>query len=101
MAAPSFIKSSQRAIPASQIAPPSARALTPEWAAKLGHVCTTHDPQICEMLAEFQQPAAGGAEGPEAFVDTVDTARTPPLDHVIAVGGSFASVPNVLAPQKV
>src|SRR5918993_601757 len=100
MPASSYITSSQRALPASQIAPPSARALTPEWTAKLGHVCTTQDPQIREMLAEFQQPRAGGGEGPEALVDTIDTSRMPALAHVIAVGGTFASVPNVLAPQK-
>jgi hypothetical protein len=81
--------------------PPSARALTPEWAAKLGHVCTAADPLVSEMLGGFQQPLSAGSECPDLPIDIVDTSSTLALAHVIAVGGSFASVPNVLAPQKV
>lgn len=88
-------------LPASAVAPPSARALTPDWAVKLGHVCTADDPLVREMLDGFQRPFDGGADRPESPLCTVDTSRTPPLGHVIAVGGSFSSVPNVLAPQKV
>ena len=89
------------AIPASVMVPPSARALTPEWAVKLGHVCTADDPLIRELLAGFQEPGEAAADRPEAHLARVDTSRTAPLAHVIAVGGSFSSVPNVLAPQKV
>ena len=53
-------------IPASAAAPPSARALTPEWAAKLGHVCTAQDPLVREMLAGFQDVAPGADERPES-----------------------------------
>jgi len=88
-------------IPASVAAPSSARALTPEWAAKLGHVCTADDPLIREMLAGFQEVGAESADRPDAHLGVVDTSRTAPLAHVIAVGGSYSSVPNVLAPQKV
>ena len=88
-------------LPGSAVAPPSARALTPDWAAKLGHVCTADDPLIREMLDGFQLPFNANAERPESRLCTVDTSRTRPLSHVIAVGGSFSSVPNVLAPQKV
>ena len=85
----------------SEVSPPSARALTPEWAAKLGHVCTAADPLVQEMLAGFQQPGATTGDRPELQLNVIDTSRTPTFSHVIAVGGSFASVPNVLAPQKV
>ena len=81
--------------------PPSARALTPDWAAKLGHVCTADDPLIREMLERFQDAAPEGAEGSAAAPCTVDTSRVAPLAHVIAVGASFSSVPNVQAPHKV
>jgi hypothetical protein len=87
--------------PASLATPPSARALAPEWAAKLGHVCTANDPLVREMLEGFQAPGAEGEERARAGVSFVDTSGTPPLSYVIAVGGSFASVPNVVAPQKV
>jgi len=87
--------------PAPPFAPPSARALTPEWAAKLGHLCTAGDPLVRDMLAGFQQSSADDGAVPVSRVCTVDTSRVAPLGHVIAVGGSFASVPNVLAPQKV
>ena len=90
-----------RTLLGSEVSPPSARALTPEWAAKLGHVCTAADPLVQEMLAGFQQPGAPGGERPDSQLSIVDTSRTPPLGHVIAVGGSYASVPNVVAPQKV
>lgn len=87
--------------PSSLASPPSARALGPEWAAKLGNVCTVEDPLIRGMLEQFQEPRDEGAGGAELQACAVDTSRTPPLDHVIAVGGSFASVPNVVAPEKV
>ena len=80
---------------------PSQRALGPEWAAKLGHVCTAHDPLVQEMLARFQSPGPEGERSAWPGVSFVDTSRTPLLAHVIAVGGTFSSVPNVLAPQKV
>ena len=88
--------------PASSVAtPPSARALAPEWAAKLGHVCTATDPLMREMLERFQAAGAEGEGQVRSGVSFVETSRTSPLAHVIAVGGSFASVPNVVAPQKV
>ena len=85
----------------SAVAPPSARALSPDWAAKLGHVCTAGDPLVREMLEGFQEVGAGESEGAGDLVRRVDTGRVPPLAHVIGVGGSFASVPNVLSPEKV
>lgn len=85
----------------SAVAPPSARALTADWAAKLGHVCTAGDPLVREMLEGFQSIGAEAAEPQRAGLSFVDTSRAAPLRHVIAVGGSFTSVPNVLAPQKV
>jgi hypothetical protein len=88
-------------IAGSSVAPPSARALTPEWAARLGHLCTADDPLIREMLDGFQSPGANDADPDRVGVSFLDTSRTPPLPHVIAVGGSYASVPNVLAPQKI
>src|SRR5687768_12120969 len=70
--------------------------------AKLGHVCTAEDPLIAEMLLGFHAPADGDAdERTGGDVRQVDTSAVEPLRHVIAVGGSFSSVPNVLAPQKV
>jgi hypothetical protein len=92
---------SQSILPASSVAPPSARALTPEWAARLGHLCTADDPLVREMLDGFQSPGAGDSDRAIAGVSFIDTSRTAPLPHVIAVGGSYASVPNVLAPQKI
>ena len=81
---------------------PSARALSVDWAAKLGHVCTAGDPLIQDMLAGFQAPdGVDAVERPAGDLRHVNTSGVPPLCHVIAVGGSFASVPNVLAPQKV
>ena len=87
--------------PASAVAPPSARALTPDWAAKLGHVCTADDPLIREMLECFQDAGPENGEGPGAALCPVDTSRVAPFNHVIAVGASYTSVPNVQAPQKV
>ena len=87
--------------PSSLASAPSARALAPEWAAKLGHVCTAGDPLVREMLEGFQAPGAAEEDPAARGVSFVDTSRTPPLPYVIAVGGSFASVPNVVAPQKV
>jgi len=64
-------------------------------------VCTADDPLIREMLEGFQAPGPDGSAPEASGLSFVDTSRTAPLDHVIAVGGSFSSVPNVLAPQKV
>lgn len=80
---------------------PSSFALRPEWAAKLGNVCTAEDPLIRGMLEQFQEPRGEGDAGGERQACAVDTSRVPVLEHVIAVGGSFASVPNVVAPEKV
>ena len=82
-------------------APDAPAALPPDAAAKLKHVCTAADPLVREMIRSFQEAAPGTGDRAGAAVHVLDTRDVAPLDAVVAVGGSFSSLPNPLAPQKV
>jgi hypothetical protein len=71
---------------------------------KLNGVCTADDPVVREMIESFREATTEGEDWPVAGrVVRVDLGarEAAPLETVIAVGASLASVPNPVAPHKV
>src|SRR6478735_9357692 len=71
---------------------------------KLNGVCTADDPVVREMIESFREATTEGEDSPVAGrVVRVDLGarEAAPLETVIAVGASLASVPNPVAPHKV